>query len=589
MADYASEFSWRSRAEALQRFGTETFDLLVIGGGITGACVARDGASRGLKVALVEKRDFAWGTSSRSSKLIHGGLRYLENLEFKLVFEALSERSLLLRTAPHMVRPLPFYFPVYEGDAHSKSTMRLGMWLYDLLAMFRTPEFHKDLSAKALSRDIPFIRQPGLKGGFRYYDASMWDDVLAVQTLRSAYSLGAACANYVEAIAPLYGQPGKEPSSAERGADARITGFRIRDREKPEGSGEIHVYAKQVVVCAGPWTDLVGPTLKKDWRPWLMPSKGVHIVFDHKKIPVPGAMVMSSPKDGRIAFVIPRPDYGAGVTIVGTTDGPAPPRPEEVGIELSDVTYLLDLLGRYFPDLKIASSDILSAYVGIRPLMAPNAPGEGGALQKVSREHHIGDGPGGTVIVAGGKYTTSRKMGEEIVDFALKAWRRAYKEKKLAHPVPPHGHPKTKTPVNPHASPEAMTQARSAVPKTASELIERYGTEASKILALARENSAAALKSPAGFPELIAQFRHTMRTEMVMHLEDFYLRRVPLEMAREDHGLPWAEELARVWAEERGLTKAESDRELEQLRAEIARRSSWKKGLYEPKVEEASV
>src|SRR5437879_1914815 len=171
------EFSFRSRADSIRRFGTEVFDLLVIGGGISGASVARDAASRGLKVALVEKRDFAWGTSSLSSKLIHGGLRYLENFEFGLVFEALSERSLLLRTAPHMVRPLPFYFPVYEGDAHSKGQLGLGMWLYDLLAMFRTPEFHRNLSSPQMVEEIPFIRQAGLKGGFRYYDASMWDDV----------------------------------------------------------------------------------------------------------------------------------------------------------------------------------------------------------------------------------------------------------------------------------------------------------------------------------------------------------------------------------------------------------------------------
>src|SRR5580700_5677796 len=165
-----ADFSFRSRSEAIRRFGTEVFDLLVIGGGISGACVARDAASRGLKVALVEKRDFAWGTSSRSSKLIHGGLRYLENFEFGLVFEALSERSLLLRTVPHMVRPLRFYFPVYEGDAHGKGVLGLGMWLYDLLAMFRTPEFHRSLTSQQMIQDIPFIQTTGLQGGFRYYD-----------------------------------------------------------------------------------------------------------------------------------------------------------------------------------------------------------------------------------------------------------------------------------------------------------------------------------------------------------------------------------------------------------------------------------
>ena len=578
MSGKIPEFSFRTRADALRRFGTEIFDVLVIGGGISGASVARDAASRGLKVALVEKRDFSWGTSSRSSKLIHGGLRYLENMEFGLVFEALSERALLLKTAPHMVRPLPFYFPVYQGDQHGKGIMGLGMWLYDLLAMFRTPEWHRSLSRDAFIEEFPYIRKNGLKGGFRYYDASMWDDVFSVQVLHSAHSMGAAVANYVEALAPLYGDDGKAPAG-----EGRITGFRVRDREKPEGKGEIHLFARQVVVCAGPWTDLVGPALSKDWHPWLMPSKGVHLVFDHKKIPVPGAMVMSHPKDGRIAFVIPRPDYGAGVTIVGTTDGPSPPKPEEASIDISDVKYILDLLNSYYPDLKLTSADIISAYVGVRPLMAPSAPGEGGTLQKVSREHHIGDGPGGTVVVAGGKYTTARKMGEEIVDYALRSWKRAHREKKTPHAVPLHRGSDTKKPVNPLATPDAMARARGVTPKIPAELIERYGSAAATVLDLARDNPPDSLKSPPGFPELAAQLRYTIRTEMVMHLEDFYLRRVPLQMAREDHGLPWAAELARIWAEERGLSPAESDRELEQLRSELERRLAWKKGLFEPK------
>jgi glycerol-3-phosphate dehydrogenase len=574
------EFSFRSRADAIHRFGTEIFDIMVIGGGISGACVARDAASRGLKVALVEKRDFAWGTSSRSSKLIHGGLRYLENFEFALVFEALAERALLLKTAPHMVRPLPFYFPVYKGDAVGKGKLSLGMWLYDLLAMFRTPEFHRNLSARQMAEHIPFIQSKGLQGGFRYYDASMWDDALAVQILRSAHGMGAAIANYVEALAPLYGEDGQaEPGSG------RMTGFRVRDRETPIGKGDVHLFARQVVVCAGPWTDIVGSALNQKWRNWLMPSKGVHLVFDHRKIPVPGALVMSHPEDGRIAFVIPRTDYGNGVTIVGTTDGPSPPKPEEVDIDVDDVKYLIRLLDRYFPTLKLNSADIMSAYVGVRPLMAPDAPGEGGTLQKVSREHHIGDGPDGSVVVAGGKYTTSRKMGEEIVDYALRAWKKAHREGRSKHGVPFHGRSKTRVPMNPFATPQAMAKARTGMSSRNMNLVERFGSEAQAVLELSKTQARAgepALESPSGFPELAAELRHTIRTEMVMHLEDFYLRRVPLYMARQDHGLPWAKELARVWAEERGLTQAEADRELEQLTNEVNRRSAWKVGLFEP-------
>jgi glycerol-3-phosphate dehydrogenase len=599
------EFSYRTRAKALQRFGDEIFDLLIIGGGITGAAVARDASSRGLKVALVERRDFAWGTSSRSSKLIHGGLRYLENMEFALVFEALAERALLLKTVPHLVRPLKFFFPVYKGDAHGKGILGLGMWLYDLLAAFRTPGIHRNLSRDQLLKEIPFLESQDLVGGFSYYDASMWDDVLAVQILRSAQHMGAAIANYVEALTPIYGEPG---------AAGRVSGFIVRDREKPEGQGEIHLRAHQVVVCAGPWTDLVGKQVSGKWHPWLMPSKGVHLVFDQKRIPVTGAMVMSHPQDGRIVFVIPRPDYGAGVTIVGTTDGPSPAKPEDVGIDTADVHYLMKLLEKYFPELQLTTQDIVSAYVGIRPLMAPHVPSQVDhdghmkgkdtaassgdvepALQKVSREHHIGEGPGGTVVVAGGKYTTHRNMARQIVDFALKTWKRDHREGKIQAPVPKHSRSKTKKPVNPLATPEKIAETFERIPER--ELVERYGAEAADILELARESlrssslaensdlrsgpggAELSLSSPLGFPDLEAQLRQTIRTEMVMHLEDFYLRRVPLYLARADHGLPWAKELARVWAEERGLKEADAARELEQLEAELERRSRWKKGL----------
>ena len=321
--------------------------------------------------------------------------------------------------------------------------MGLGMWLYDLLAIFRTPGIHKNLSRDKMMAEIPFLHSDGLVGGFSYYDASMWDDVLAVQTLRSASDMGAAIANYVEALSPIY----------EEGTQ-RISGFVVRDREKPEGQGQIHLRAHQTVVCTGPWTDIVGTQISPKWHQWLMPSKGVHLLFDHHRIPVNGAMVMSHPEDGRIVFVIPRPDYGKGVTIVGTTDGPSPPKPEETGIDTADVHYLMALLNKYFPTLGLSVKDILSALCGRGPLMSPTAADQTGggevggssggdgsqapALQKVSREHHIGEGPGGTVVVAGGKYTTHRNMGEEIVDFALATWERDHKKGKTKVAFPKH-------------------------------------------------------------------------------------------------------------------------------------------------------
>jgi len=502
-----TEFSFRSRKKSIQKMKDEKFDLLIIGGGITGAATARDAAMRGLKVALVEKNDFAFGTSSRSSKLIHGGLRYLENMEFGLVFEALSERTNLLKTVPHMVKPLPFYFPVYKGDSHGRFILSLGMWLYDLLALFRAPGFHNGYSKQKLLKEIPHLKKQGLKGGFRYFDASVWDDVLTVEILRDAHIYGACVANYVKAVEPIFNKDNLE-------------GFRVYDKESDES---FDVKAQKVIVCAGPWTDLIGEKLSKDWKPWLNPSKGVHLVFDAKKIPVPGAMVMSHPKDGRISFVIPRDDFGDGVVIVGTTDSPVSKDPEKAEVENSDVEYLLDLINLYFPGLEISKLDVISAYVGVRPLIG-NASGE--SLQKVSREHQIDKGPGGCVIVAGGKYTTHRTMAAEIVDFALKNW-------------------------------------KGDLPKT-------HDANTRKAL------SCPPYKIKKDFSNIEEELRFEIQNGMVMHLEDFYLRRTALFIARKDHGLSLARDLAEVFVKETGKPHDQVEEELQLLEAEFNKRDSWR-------------
>lgn len=574
-----TEFSFRSRKIALRRFGEEEFDLLVIGGGITGAATARDAASRGLKVALVERRDFAYGTSSRSSKLIHGGLRYLQNFELGLVFEALAERAFLLRSVPHRVRPLPFFLPIFSGDPKGMGIFSLGLWLYDLLALFRTPGFHRRLSKAELLKQIPGLRDSGLLGGFRYFDASMWDDVLAVETLRAAQSEGGAVANYVEAVAPIW-------------SGERVTGFKVRDLESPS-SKPIELRARQVISCVGPWTDELGERVNSGWHPRLNPSKGVHLIFDLKRIPVPGAVVMGSPADGRISFIIPRPDMGTGVVIVGTTDAPAPGDPDGAVVDSADVSYLLGLLGKYFPSLNVRASDIVSAYVGVRPLVTAAAeappPGEGqdrassASLQKVSREHHIEAGPGGVVIVAGGKYTTHRRMAEEIVDFALKIWRRDSEAGTVSEvPGQVHG-PRTDRPVNPEATAEAVAAAQAKALESKlpvpPELWTLYGAEAADVARIHLISNTGFAGDPEGFPCLAAQLRYAIRHGMVIHLEDFFLRRTALYLSRKDHGLPWAPALAAVWASERGLGAAEAEAELSRLREELARRSAWFQSL----------
>ncbi len=498
------EFSSRTREHNLECFQNEIFDLLIIGGGITGAATARDAASRGLKVALVEKKDFAYGTSSRSSKLIHGGLRYLENFEFGLVFEALAERSFLLKTVPHLVKPLKFFFPVYRGDKNGKTKLGLGLWFYDVLTLFRSPGFHKNLSKKALLGQVPTLKEEGLQGGFEYYDACMWDDGLTLETLRSAHFLGACIANYTEALKPIWE------------AD-QMMGFRVKDTEK---SQEFDLKAKKIIICAGPWTDEIGLKCSAGWKNWLVPSKGVHLVFDLKRFPLEGAVVMAHPTDGRISFAIPRPDYGDGVVIVGTTDGKTDANPEQAQIAKEDVEYLLKLLGLYFPKLKISWPDIVSAYVGVRPLVSAEAQ----SLQKVSREHFISHGPGGCVFVAGGKYTTHRRMAQEIVDFAF---------------------------------PKGALRSQTDGP-------------------LFEKEKACFNEDSGTLSDLNFQLKHMIENSMVLHLEDFYFRRVPLFLSRVDSGLSLVSELSQIWAKALNKSPNETAQEIADLQETIKNRTRWR-------------
>jgi len=566
-------FSYQSRQKALARFKTEIFDCLIIGGGITGAATARDAASRGLKVALVEKRDFAWGTSSRSSRLIHGGLRYLENMEFSLVFEALRERTHLLKTAPHLVKPLAFYSPIYKGDRRGKFWIGMGMWLYDVLSLFQAQKFHRALSRREMLKRVPFLKKEGLKGGFRFFDASMWDDMLTVETLRSAQSMGVAIANYVEASQPIW-------------KESQIVGFNVIDREEKEPH-PIEVRAKRVIVCTGPWTDLIGDKLSRSWRPWLKPSQGIHLIFDLKKLPIPAAFLLSHPSDGRISFAIPRPDYGTGVTIVGTTDTATSQDPEKAKIERKEVIYLMDLLHRYFPGLQLKTKDIISGYVGVRPLIGPMGGSNGSgslSFRRISREHFIGRGPGETIVVAGGKFTTHRTMAEEIVDYTVKTWEEDAKKRKISR-LPKHLKPsQTKKPVNlsvqAHAIQACQKEASKRGWKLPEKLLDHYGSEALEIMKLHHQyGSKSSVADPEGFPLLQSQFRYALRQGMVMHLEDFYLRRLPLFLSREDHGLPWAEALSQIWAEELGKGTEEVRVELERLQQECQQRLLWKKKL----------
>lgn len=497
-----TEFSFQTRANSIEACREadakgEDFDLLIVGGGITGASVARDAAMRGLKVALIERGDFACLTSSASSKLIHGGLRYLEQFEFPLVFEALSERALLLNNHPQ-VQPMPFLLPVYKGGPRSRFILKLGMCLYDLLSLFRSPGAHSYLNKKNVLKIAPNLKSAGLRGGFRYFDAAMWDDRMTVENARSASDYGAKVMSYVEATSPLW-----------RGTV--LAGFKVQDRKT---GLDFSIRAARTVLCLGPTTDQAKKWFES-WVPALKPSRGLHLFFEKDRLPVQAAVVMSHPEDHRISFVIPRNDFGPGVVMVGTTDGPVVGDISDPKVLMEDVDYLLGLLNIYFPSLKLSRKDIVATTIGVRPLVDFQAQ-EG--LQASSREHHIGEGPGGVLWVAGGKYTTHRTMAQEVVEHALMCWREANGRGEVRG-VPIYHQAHTK---------ETVFQAGNN-PKDI------------KVASSVHIN---------GFPDLDLKLRQAVQSEMVLSLVDFYFRREPLYVSLKDHGLNVAEKLAEILADE---------------------------------------
>jgi glycerol-3-phosphate dehydrogenase len=371
----------------------EPWDMVVIGGGAVGMGVAVDAASRGYDVLLVEQHDFGKGTSSRSTKLVHGGVRYLEQGAISLVMEALKERGLLRQNAPHLVTDLAFVVPNYEW--WEAPFYGVGLKVYDLLAgrygFGRSEVLSKD---ETLAR-LPTIKTEGLRGGVVYYDGQFDDARLLINLAATAVEQGAVTLNYTPA------------TSFTRDADGFIDGIVARDLESEQ---DFHAPARVVINAAGPQSDLVRRLAHADIEPLIAPSQGIHLVFDGSFLPGGAAIMVPHTTDGRVMFAIP----WHGHTVVGTTDTPVDdvtlePRPFEDEIE-----FILETAGRYLRR-PITRADVLSVFVGIRPLVRS---GSGGSTASLSRDHTIHIDPSGLLTIAGGKWTTYRHMAEDCVDHA---------------------------------------------------------------------------------------------------------------------------------------------------------------------------
>ena len=365
------------------------FDVLIIGGGITGAGVARDAAMRGMRVALVEKADWASGTSSKSSRLVHGGIRYLERGEVGLVRESVREREILLRIAADLVKPLEFTWPVYRGARLPRWKLRVGLALYDLLAGKKRGRRHHSLDAAGVLSLEPQIKGHDLRGGASYFDAATDDAALTRANVESAVRHGAVAMNHAKAESPTI-------------TSRRLDGMIVRDMID---GGSLRVAAKAVVSATGPWQ--------------AKGTKGSHIMVSRSRIGNNGAVTMISPDDGRVMFTLPH----GSETILGTTDLRTDESPDDVKASDAEVDYILRAANFYFPDARLTADDVISKWAGIRPLATAPA---GMSPSSISREHRISRDPAGMLVVTGGKLTTYRSMAEEIVDEIEKSIGRAH-------------------------------------------------------------------------------------------------------------------------------------------------------------------
>ena len=557
-----------TRQEMWERLGG-TVDVLIIGGGINGAGIARDAARRGLKVALVEMGDLACGTSSSSSKLVHGGLRYLEQFEFSLVFEAVSERRILMDIAPHLVNPLGFLFPVYKGARRALTTINAGMWLYEGLSLFRSPKRHRTLTPDDVEREEPTLNRDGLKGAPLYYDCSTDDARLTLESAMDAAATGAVMATWTRAVDLL-----TDPETG------RLQGARVQDAFT---GATREVRAHCVINATGPWTDatIAMGTPDAERVELLRPTKGVHIVVDQGKLPVENAVVCFHPDDGRVLFAIPWGDR----TYLGTTDTDFEGDPGAVCADGADVDYLIHAANSYFPGHLITREDVIATWAGLRPLISePAKPGQQIDESAVSREHQIVIDKNGLITIAGGKLTTFRRMSKEVVDTAVKLLR-------LSNHLPSHPLYDAHTDREPlpgavgwpadddHERVALKVQevgGEAVTIETARLLANTYGMRGLEVARLVRQDPALGQRLVPDRPEILAQVDWAVREEFAATISDVLTRRTQLFYKDWDQGLGCAELVATRMATLIGWDEDTRAQMVAQYSAQVGTSRQWR-------------
>jgi glycerol-3-phosphate dehydrogenase len=540
------------RADALEALAGERFDVLIVGGGIVGAGALLDATSRGLRAALVEQRDIASGTSGRSSRLIHGGLRYLEQLHFGLVYEALEERARLLRLAPHLVTLEPFLFPIYGIPLLHQGFYGSGIFLYDLLGARRDGGFAKHLRPSSAIEYAPDLRPKGLTGGIIYHDGVEDDARLALAVLRTALAGGAVAATRVQAESPLLD-------------GERLVGATVRDLVS---DNQFEIRAERVIDATGVWAaNAESRFAHLEGGDRFVPSRGSHIVIRRDRLPAQGGLTLRIP--GRVVFIIPWP----GHWIIGTTDHADPRPPEHLSAPEDDVDELLSTVNAQL-DIDLSKGDIVGTYAGMRPLVGD----PGGSTVKASREHRVAADASGLVRISGGKYTTYRVMARDVVDASL-GRTEARRRKSGTAELPVVGAaPRAELDQIAASLERPLGDAAGAIGRAgatwpariARRLADRFGREAPAVMTLAHELDLA-VPLGEGVDHLEAEVAWAARNELALSLDDVLARRMRLAQELPDRGASIAPRVAEILGDELGW--AEDRRAAEVLQyLEVARR-----------------
>lgn len=534
----------------------ESFDLVVIGGGITGAGIAWEATARGLKTALIDKNDFASGTSSKSSKLVHGGMRYLRQGDIRLTLAMARERAVLQRLAPGVVDWVGFLFPFY-GAPSDWLLASLGLWIYDLLAWRSIPLTHRRVSPQEAARLWPQLQERGLKAAFTYFDGRTDDARLVLTVLKAAARQGALIANYAAAIGFLR-------------CRQRVAGVVVRDVLTGQ---ELEIRSMAVVNASGPWLDEVRHCEDRDARPLLFTTKGIHLVVRREHVLARRSaegdfdlgLLFRSACDGREMFVIP---WGP-LALIGTTDTPYTGDPADARAHTEDITYVLDSINGILKT-RLRPEEILATFAGVRPLLAQDKP----FASDISRWHRISESSSGLISIGGGKLTTFRLMGRAVVDRVMKRLAWSQRARRDRDGVPGRA-TSQRVRGDPLWAPSLLLDAANPDleempfdPDIRDHLARAYGQDARSIFELTRSHSELGDRLIPGLPYIKAEVLYAMRREMALTLTDVLSRRTRLVWEDAEHALPVAESVAQLMARELGWPEQEIAAQLAAYRRE---------------------